>query len=157
MQFDDPIWLEVVRLTHKFFPESKAYIQTPFDLGLDSACDILRAADPELQRVLYDPNLEDSDLYNWIMETASFSPSGRAVVVPECQYAERVPFVCDFKRVAERIDEGVPSRMPDGSPYTAAVFDCGSDTFVVFESGEAFLADHHEGVCWAHSKINAST
>ena len=157
MQFDDPIWLEVVRLTHKFFPESRAYIQKPFDLGLDSACEILRSANPDLTRVLYDPALEDSELYNWIMETTAFSPAGRALVVPECQHAERVPFVCDFKRVAERIDKGVPARMPDGSTYTSAVFDCASDTFVVFESGEAFLADHHEGVCWARSRINVVT
>jgi len=155
MQFDDPIWLEGVRLTRKFFPESRAYIHTPFDLGLDSAFNILRLANPELQRVLYDPNLEDYALYNWIITTASFSPSGRAVVVPDCQYAERVPFICDAERVGERIDEGVTDHRPDGSTYTSAIFNCGSDTFVVFESGEAFLADHHEGVFWARSKINS--
>jgi len=154
MQFDNQIWLEVARLIHKFFPESRAYIHTPADLSLETAYEVLLSADPNLQRVLYDPNLEDSDLYNWIMQTASFSPIGRAVVVPECQYAARIPFICDTKRVGERIDEGVPGRMLLDSPYVTAVFDCCSDTFVVFESGEAFLADHHEGVCWAHSKIN---
>ena len=143
MQFNDPIWLEVVRLTHKFFPESRGYIRSPETLSLDTAYETLRCVDPDLERVLYDPNLEDSHLYNWILETASFTPFGRAVVVPECQHAERIPFICDFKRVAERIDEGVPARMPDGSSYTTAVFDCASDTFVVFESGEAFLVDHH--------------
>ena len=155
MQFDDPIWLEVVRLTHKFFPESRGYVRSPADLGLDTAYELLRFADPSLQRVLYDPNLEDSQLYDWILNTASFAPTGRAVVVPDCQYAERSPFVCDAKRVGERIDEGVTDRTPDGSPYQSAIFNCGSDTFVVFESGEAFLADHHEGLCWARSKINA--
>ena len=155
MQFKDPIWLEVVRLIHKFFPESRAFIRSAADLRLDTAYEVLRCADPNLQRVLYDPKLEDSELYDWIMKTTSFTPTGRAVVVPECQYAERFPFVCDTKRIGERINEGVTDQTPGGSPYQSAIFNCGSDTFIVFESGEAFLADHHEGLCWARSKINA--
>ena len=155
MSFDDPIWHEAVRLTHKFFPESRGYIHSPADFKLDTVYEMLRSASPELERHLYDVNLEDFDLYNWIMDTASFSPHGRAVVVPECEYAERLPFICDFRRVAERIDEGIPSQWPDGSPYNSVVFNGGADTFIVFEAGEAFLADHHEGVCWARSRINA--
>ena len=157
MHFENPIWLEVVRLTHKFFPESRGYIHSPADFKLDTVYEMLRSASPDLKRHLYDADLKNFDIYNWIMETASFSPRGRAVVVPECEVAERVPFVCDFRHAAERIDEGIPSQWPDGSSYISPVFNSGSDTFIVFESGEAILADHHEGVCWARSKIKTLT
>ena len=151
MTFDDPIWLETIRLIRKFFPESRGVIYHPPDLQLDSAFDVLKTANPSLERVVLDATLEDSDLCRWLLDTAQFTPSGRVVVVPDCGCASRIPYICDARRLLDRVDEAVPEDWGD-TGITArphGLFDDASDTFVVFESGEAFLVDHEGGVCWA--------
>ena len=157
MTFDVPIWLEIVRLVRKFFPESRALIRHPSDLQLDSAFEILRLADPSMERVLFVSSLADADLGAWVLATASFSPNGRSVVVPDCGCPNRIPFVCDVGRFLERIDEPVPEDWNDTEIVSRphSLFDGSSDTFVVFESGEAFLVDHEGGACWARTRIGS--
>jgi|GEM_PF-2396199 len=177
MNGNDPEFIEAIRLIRKFFPESKRYIsdQTGLDwcsflnalrdgatFGEDWSCDLFGI--PGFTIMIPEPSFSDrggiegseGEVFLRILNHIGFTPTGRAVVVPdamsitETATEDRHPFVCSANRVAERLDEMVHVDHISGCnrPY---VFDGLSDSIFVFESGEAFLLQHDIRLFWARS------
>ena len=173
MKWNDPEFLEAIRLIRKFFPESKAVISN--DLGLhwdvflsamkladwseDSSCDpFCRTTTPEMTLAqVGGMDGTEAEIYDRLLGLSGFSPMGRAAVVPDTlgwgeSSEDRLPFVCAAAKLGERLRE------IDDSESPRYVFGTGSsDTLVVFESGEALLANHDERFFWAKSRLRNSS
>lgn len=163
MKGSDPAFVEASRLARKFFPESTSFLTDDSGLAWDSFLGAMMVADYQADYSCYpfsDPSspdlglsikggLEGSDIeiYLRLLSHSEIAPTGRALVVldaigtqgwsmEDCQ-----PFVCDSRKVPERIHE-------------LGCFGKSRDTIFIFESGEALLIDHDDRIHWARSKIN---
>lgn len=154
--------LEIVRLTNKFFPESKGYISN--ETGL-SFWDFISAMKSGFFQCDYScepfgvppgPDLglskkggfqgDDQSIYSRLLEHANFHPDGRCIIVYDAlglkgwstNYIR--PIICSHKMVGQRIEE------------FDSFFDEYSDSLFIFESGEAMAIDHDLRFFWSKSK-----
>lgn len=163
MDTHSPEFVEAVRLARKFFPEAVSFAHSDVgldwnaflgsmmtaDYSVDCSCDALRReSDPDLGFAGtggFDGS--DEDVYARILAHTSIVPSGRAIVVPDAigfqEWSKETcpPFVCDSRRVPERLRE-------------IQCFESSRNTLFVFESGDALLIDHDQRIHWARSRIN---
>ena len=169
MKWNDPEFLEAIRLTRKFFPESQAVVSTELglhwddflgvmkwtDWGEDSSCDPFCRTTTSEMTLARDGGIDGTEVetLDRLLALTGYSPSGRVVVIPDAlgrgeSTEDRLPFVCSAIKLRERLQEF------DESDAPRHVFTTGSsDTLLVFESGEALLVNHDERVFWAKSTL----
>jgi len=161
MKWNDPQFIEAIRLIRKFFPESKGYVYQGKPLSIESLISTMKLVDlkmdfsgdpigiPEGPKLgFYESggfNGSDDEIYKRILRHTKLSPSGRAVIVPDAViYSDEnvQPFVCH--------SGSVPSRLREADN----IFNNGNDSLFVYESGEVLAVDHYNRLFWAKSKIN---
>ena len=93
---------------------------------------------------------DDSTIYQRLLDRAGFSPTGRAVILPDdyCTFG-RAPIVCDSRTASERVFEF--SDKNAGDAQCSVLFDNISDIVFVYESGEAMVLDHDQRFFWGKS------
>ena len=171
MRANDPEFLEAIRLIRKFFPESKPFVSVESGLAWDHFVGAMMKADFGMDDSL-DPTkgteaaenalaskalttMGDAEIFLMLLEHAGFTPTGRAVVVPDTlgfagsSIEERKPFVCNSGTLVERLEESDKNEVE----LPIRFFDGASDTIIVFESGEALLVNHDDHFFWAKSRI----
>ena len=171
MNWDDPEYLEAIRLIRKFFPESKPIASTTLGLHWEpflqamGQCDCYHdtSCDPYCLETTAEMTLAqnggtdgpEAEVYTRLLNHTGFSPTGRVVVIPETLHAggwlleERRPFVCHSRTLPERLAD-IDQHHPERYLFTGC-----SDTLLVYESGEALLVNHDERFFWARSKIRS--
>ncbi len=169
MNWDDPEYLQAIRLVRKFFPESQAVAS--FETGLDWADFVLAMTWADCQRDSSCDPFSDStvpemtlaskggtegleaEVYTRLLAHTGFSPTGRVVVIPQTlerggwSLEDRLPFICHSQTLLERLREF------DSMDIDRVVFNGNSDTLLVYESGQALLVNHDDCFFWAKSKI----
>ncbi|WP_445362227.1 hypothetical protein ACJJIQ_13980 [Microbulbifer sp. ANSA003] len=161
MKWNDPQFIEAIRLIRKFFPESKGHVYQGKPLSIESLVASMRMVDYKMDfsgdpyGVPEGPDLgfnksggfegADDKIYSRILRHIELSPTGRVVIVPDAVVQSKEdapPFVCH--------SDSAPSRLRE----IDNIFSNGNDSLFIYESGEAFAVDHDNRLFWAKSKIN---
>lgn len=158
--WNDPDFVEAIRLINKFFPESVGYVNASAGISIYKMVESMEIADlnpaSPFAPFVIPPGAEsgeipgfeggNEEIYLRLIEHAGFFPSGRAVVVPDAlgkgwSLENLRPFVCKVETLPLRLHE------------LADFFDGMHDSILVFESGEAICVDHDLRVFCAQSRI----
>lgn len=158
MKWNDPQFIEAIRLIRKFFPECKGYIEEENPLSIEVITLAMRVVGCKTDfsedpfSVNGDPNLgfreaggfegTDDEIYNRILKHTGISPIGRVVIVPDAvtqSIENNLPFVCH--------SDSAPSRLSE----IDNVFNNNNDSLFVYESGEVFAVNHDNRLFWAKS------
>lgn len=163
IKWDDPEFVEAIRLINKFFPESKAYIRQDTGISIYQMLEAMRLTNMQSDTSCEFNLVHESEVclknkggldganqkvYTRILEHINFSPKGRAVVIPNTlgkggwAIDEIRPFVCVAHTLHTRLEE------------IDSFFHASQDIILVFETGEAICIDHDQRVFWATSQIN---
>jgi hypothetical protein len=164
-------YAEAVRLIHKFFPESRSVFLVESRkgrsrIGIDFFIEAmvfcgLKSDFSSGVQIPPGPDLgldkkggfqgEYDEVLDRLLSHTNFSPSGRAVIIPDVtgqrawSRCRETPFVCDCKMAGHRLVDLDSEHMFLGTSY---------DSLIVFESGEALAIDHDNRFFWAKSKKN---
>lgn len=165
MDWNSPPFVESRRLIRKFFPECRAVIALDEQIDVFSFIDAMSWAGisrddscdpcpldgaPDLG-LLSLGGVDDADdvVYARLLQHASFSPSGRVVIIPDVYCTPgREPIICHSRSAIDRIREFEDTY----TERTAWLFDNCSDSIFVYESGEAMVLTHDQRFFWAKSK-----
>lgn len=164
-EWNDPEFIEAIRLANKFFPESRGYIHEDQGISIYKMIESMQIADFKSDYscehfvIPEGPDLglnkiggfegENDEIYARLISHVGISPTGRVVVIPDAlgkgwSLEHLKPFVCDIKTLPVRLSE------------IDCFFDESHDRILVFESGEVICIDHDLRVFWACSRIRKS-